>query len=189
MKNTTVLKTFAVGVLGFCLWAGLVSYQASNQTIHQDLKRIKTKQQAISQLTVKVKKAKQAPIDETPPTNAEAKTVSHFFNDMFSAIPNLQKQTPTSKYATDTVIAAFLSVVGGGDEDAEHNVKYAITKNTLAYSKSADGTVLGFGDLTFTVNGKERTLKLLLTIDGQNHKITRLQTGTIKDTSETGANQ
>lgn len=189
MKNITVLKVFAIGGLSFSLWAGVVSYQASNQTIHQDFKRLKTKRQALSQLEVKVKQAKQAPVNETPPVNHEANTVTHFFNDMFTAIPKLQKQTPTSKYATKSVIAAFLGVVGGGDEDAENNVKYAIAKNSLAYAKSADGTVLGFGDLTFTVNGKPRTLKLLLTIDGQTHKITRLQTGTIKDTSETGANQ
>ncbi|MCK8605669.1 hypothetical protein LNP18_06075 [Leuconostoc citreum] len=106
-----------------------------------------------------------------------------FLQDMFKQLSKQQINDPKSSVATDKVVSAFLGATFGGDVDEGRPVIKYVTDD-LVYSKSADGSGVGFGTITYTQSGHKQHITLLLQINQQ--KITEIQVGQVRDTSGTG---
>ncbi|MFH0349232.1 hypothetical protein ACG92U_03045 [Leuconostoc citreum] len=74
----------------------------------------------------------------------------------------------------------------GGDVDEGRPV-IKLVEEDMTYSKSADGTGIGFGQVTYTQSGKKQEISLLMHMQG--NQITELQVGKVRDTSGSGENR
>ena len=111
------------------------------------------------------------------------KTGHQFIVEMFDLLKKQQLNDPKSKVANDKVVSAFLGATFGGDVDEGRPV-IKLVEEDMTYSKSADGTGIGFGQVTYTQSGKKQEISLLMHMQG--NQITELQVGKVRDTSGSG---
>lgn len=157
-----------------------LAYQRTQKSLQSVRKDIHTTQSQSKQYQNQDETLSEVTPSDIRDTKAIQNVGNTFLNDMFVLLPKLDKSNATSKVATDHVVSAFLGATFGGDVD-EGTPTFQLENNDIVYSKSADGTGLGFGTVHYRLDNKETSVTLLMHIE--NGKITELQTGAVKDTS------
>lgn len=160
-----------------------MSYQRSVNLVHaQTTTRNAAKKEALKyeQSTKQITHVSSADIRDTQKFQKVGNT---FIDEMFAILPKLGQTEPKSSVAINSVVSAFLGATFGGDRD-EGVPTFKLESKDFIYSKSPDGSGLGFGTIKYQLAKQKLTLTLLMHI--QDDKIVSLQTGKVVDTTGKG---
>lgn len=183
------LKTSQL-IYGFVTLLALVACLQVAKSIHQNLKTAETAQKTAKS---NLARAKGNTTQNTNYGNVDTADLrdtqrfqqigQQFIQDMFKQLAKPQMNNPKSDVANDKVVSAFLGATFGGDVD-EGRPKTKYIKDDLTYSKSADGSGVGFGTITYLQAGKAQTITVLMQLTDKG--INEIQIGQVRDTTGTG---
>ncbi|MCK8605021.1 hypothetical protein LNP18_02775 [Leuconostoc citreum] len=166
-----------------CLIDAVATAKRNNDTIKASQTEIKQLSHQTQTNQKAAKAYEQVESSDIRNTDDFQKIGHQFIVEMFDFLKKQQINDPKSKVANDMVVSAFLGATFGGDVDEGRPV-IKLLEEDMTYSKSADGTGIGFGQVSYTQSGKKQEISLLMHMQG--NQITELQVGKVRDTSGSG---
>jgi len=162
------------------LLSAVINYQRSVKIVDAQTQTLKETHQLATKYQRATQNMNRIDTSDIRETQEFEKIGNTFIDEMFAVLPRLGQVAPKSNIATSNVVSAFLGATFGGDRD-EGVPAFKLEHKDFVYSKSPDGSGLGFGTIKYKLDKQDLTLTLLMHI--QNNKIIELQTGRVVDTT------